>query len=1132
MNTRVLVCIVTSIMCLNTSAQTIRPRSSSALNTGKWYKIAVPKTGVYALDFNFLTKTMNIPAEELKIPTFGVFGYGGGVLSEENNASFYTDLPENSIEVVDNNNNGLIEDGDRILFYAEGPYRKRYNPITERFVHTSAFYSDVQHFFVSTTQGTQKKINLQNVSGSPAKIYTSYDQIAVRDLDSVNPKSSGRIWFSSIMSNFSRSITVPLPESNCTGGTDIHITFSYYTKIATQAVQISVNNQLVKTINPIGSNELIVDTIRMTCPGPNSKLNFSVTSPITDNFYLDYVVVNASSELRYQGQQFSFRFKQLGSDFYQAQIATPASGLRVWNVTDIENIRNVQLNGGGSSAGFVFTNQILNEFIAFDNQNTTPPLYIGKVDNQNLQETQPVDHIIVCNKSWISVAKQLADFHKEESGISTAVVDVDQIYNEYSSGNKDVTAIRRFIRQQFARSTPSESLRTILLFGKACVDYKSIEGNRCQDFVPTYETTVPDDFLESFCTDDYFALLEGAESNLSAPQKTLDVGIGRIPVASLAEAKDALAKIKAYKSKESYHDWRNLTTFVSDDYDDRVDGDFYKQNEETLYKFVSTNSIKTNTSKVYLDAFRQEQFSGGQRYPDAEKLLKDNISYGSLLITYIGHGGSTNWAQERLLSVSDLPIYKNLASLPFMTTATCGFAPFDKPSADKSAGEMFILQKDGGAIALLTTCREVLISDQGPFMGRFIRNFYNRQTSGQFRTFGEIARATKNESNTDLNSQKVVLLGDPALIVNMPQYDIRTTSISNGTDDTLRSLSRMTISGEVRDLSGQRMSDFNGYCEITLFDKKTENRLNYNDETDPRLPKDTFQTQESRIFRGSATVVNGQFTIQFVVPKDINYAMGRGRISYYAADVNTKPYRDASGIDTNVWIGGANLNAPADNKPPVVQLFMNDEKFVFGGITNADPFLFAKISDESGINTTGAGIGHDITGIIDDQVRIPIILNNYYRTLTGDFTQGRVNYPFYQLSEGKHTLKVKAWDVYNNPGEGYTEFIVAKTAGIALRHVLNYPNPFTTNTQFQFEHNRPNQPLDVTIQVMTVTGRVVKRFYKQIQTPGFRVDSQFPWDGRDDMGDRIGRGVYIYVVTIRDTKGESAYQYEKLVLLQ
>lgn len=1113
------------------NSQILRTRADSKLNKGEWYKISTDKTGVYKLDYSFLTKELKIPASQLDLNKIGVFGYGGGVLSESNNSSFYSDLPENSIEIFDQNGNKLLEDGDYILFYAAGPYRWDFNSRTNYFDHTSAFYSDVQHFFISTSEGTQKRVGTQNLTGSPTKIHTSYDFYGVLDQDSINPNQSGRIWFSSSITNFKKNFRLPLPADLCQAGENIFVKYGYFTNISSASLNIGINGIPVKIKALSPNHREVDDTFQTLCPGANATMDFTIPSTITENFYLDYISVNSKGNLSYTGQQFNFRFKEgLGiSNIQQAQFSTNG-GFRVWNVSNIRSINNMTLNSTGGSSGFLFDNETMPEFVAFNSSNAYTPKVVGKISNQNLAGLAKAQNLIISNSKWMDVANQLAQFHKEESGIESQVVDVDKIYNEYSSGNKDVSGIRRFISEQFYKtSTSNLKLSTVTFFGKPCVDAKNILNN-CEDFVPTYETRVPSDFLESFCTDDFFGLLEPTESNLDAPG-TLDVGIGRLPVTTLQEAKDVLGKIKAYKSKESFNDWRNQTTIVSDDYDASSDGSFYTQNEEAS-DYIKGKAIKTNLYKIYLDAFFQEQYSGGQRYEDAEKLLKDNISFGSLVITYIGHGGSTNWAQERILSLNDLGIYKNLNSLPFMTTATCGFAPYDRPTKTKSAGESYLLQKDGGAISLLTTCREVLISDQGPFMSNFIQQFYNRKSDGNFQTFGDISRTTKNALGLNSNSQKVVLLGDPALILNMPKFNVVTTSISNGTDDTLKALSKVKIAGEVRNLSNGILDDFNGYCQVTVFDKKSRNKLNYNDTKDPLIPNDTFEVQTSRIFRGSAIVTNGKFSLEFIVPKDINYAMGRGKISYYAADVNQKPYRDAAGMDSNVWIGGANLNAEKDEKPPVVKLFMNDDKFAFGGVTNSDPFLVAKLSDESGLNTTGAGIGHDITAILDDNIRLPVILNNYYKSDQGNFMQGSIRYPYYQLKQGKHTLKVKAWDVYNNPGEGYTEFYVALDEGIALRHVLNYPNPFTTNTWFQFEHNRPAQPLDVSINVMTISGKVVKRIHQQIFTDGFRVDKQFPWNGRDDFGDPIGKGLYVYVVTIRDSKGDVASQYEKLVILQ
>ncbi len=210
---------------------------------------------------------------------------------------------------------------------------------------------------------------------------------------------------------------------------------------------------------------------------------------------------------------------------------------------------------------------------------------------------------------------------------------------------------------------------------------------------------------------------------------------------------------------------------------------------------------------------------------------------------------------------------------------------------------------------------------------------------------------------------------------------------------------------------------------------------------------------------------------------------------------------------------------------------MNDEKFVFGGTTNEQPMLLVKMEDESGINTAGNGIGHDLVAILDNQQQSAIVLNDYYESELDDYQRGNVKYPFSKLKEGTHTLKVKSWDIHNNSSEDYTEFIVASSAKLALSHVYNYPNPFTTRTQFMFEHNRPCDNMDVTIQIYTVSGKMVKSIHEQVTCDGFRVND-IAWDGRDDYGDAIGKGVYVYKLNVRDSEGNSAHKFEKLVVLR
>lgn len=1116
--TRILLFASYIFICKTSVAQ-----SSSVLSKGNWYKFAIDRSGVYKLDYVFLTQNLKIPTSDLKTDKLGIFGYGGGVLPEYN-VTANPPLAENNIEIIDKNGNGQIDAEDYILFYGDGIFRKSLNTTTSLYSHTSAFYTNTQHFFFTTTEGNNRRLTPVSNSGSATRSFNSFDYFGISDNDTLNPNLSGRIWYSQSINNYKKSFETALPVEQCINGQNIVVSFQYLSKIASGTLQVNINGLTAKTILLSPSDAVQQDSFLVLCPGSDAKISFTILGTISENFYLDYITVNAKANLNYSGKQFNFRFKEEINNIIQFNLSG-ANSAKLWEVGTVGAFKVI------GNRNYTFQN-VGNgtEFVVFEDNNAYTPVAIGKIDNQNLSSLGAAQNLIITSKNWIKQANNLAAFHKEERGITTHVVDIQTIYNEYSSGNKDVTAIRRFIADVYNKSLASDTLKTATLFGKACVDYKNINktANSCEDYIPTYETLYSSNYDVSFCTDDIFGLIYPLDTNLNDIDKQLAIGIGRLPISSEIEATDVVNKIKKYKSAESYGDWRNNIVTVADDYDNAADADFYTQTEN-INKYLATNHIKTLENKVYLDAYLQQQFSGGQRYEDVEKLVKDYFTFGSLLITYIGHGGDANWTQERILSSNNLPIYQNLKSLPFVTTATCGFAPYDKPNASsKSAGEKYFLQKDGGAIGLLTTCREVYISEQGPFMNNFIRSFYAQGA----KTFGEISKLTKNYNLLNNNSQKVVLLGDPALELNMPKYNVVTTSISNGINDTLKSLSRVTIKGEVRDLNNTLMNNFNGFCQVTVLDKPTMNRLNYNDIKDPKIDNDTFITQQSRIFRGSTQVSNGLFSIEFIVPKDINYAMGRGKIAYYAADINQKPYRDASGMDSNVWIGGANLNALADNDAPKVDLYMNDEKFAFGGITNNDPILLVKLFDSSGINTTGAGVGHDITAILDNEVRLPINLNNYYRTEQGSFMKGKINYPFYLLKEGKHTLKVKAWDVYNNPGEGYTEFIVAPSEKIAMKHLLNYPNPFTTNTRFEFEHNRPNQVLDVSVNVMTISGKVVKRMHQKIATSGFRIKDELVWNGLDDYGDKIGRGVYVYTVTIRDSKGETASQYEKLVLLQ
>jgi hypothetical protein len=492
-------------------------------------------------------------------------------------------------------------------------------------------------------------------------------------------------------------------------------------------------------------------------------------------------------------------------------------------------------------------------------------------------------------------------------------------------------------------------------------------------------------------------------------------------------------------------------------------------------------------------------------------------------MNWVGHGGETNWAHERIFNMADIIPLANKEKLPLFITATCEFSRYDLP--DRTAGEWLVVNGKGGAIASITTVRLVYQSANEAIASATFQNLF-RPYEGRFPTLGEVVMEAKNTAGGSDNTRKFTLLGDPALTLNYPRYDVVTTEVNSKpiTADTLKALSQVTIKGELRDDNGNKLTSFNGIVYPLVYDKIVTQQTLNNDGGGVI----NFQLFKNILYKGKASVTNGDFTFTFIVPKDINYQYGYGRISYYADNGN---YTDAHGYTDSIIIGGSADSFMADGNGPKMDIYMNDEKFVFGGTTNADPMLLLKLSDETGINTVGNGIGHDLSAILDDNTQNKVVLNEYYESELDNYQKGAVKYPYTKLKDGRHTLKVKAWDIHNNSSEDYTEFIVASNAKLALSHVYNYPNPFTTRTQFMFEHNRSCNDLNVSVQIYTVSGKLVKSIVQQVYSEGYRVND-IEWNGLDDYGDPIGKGVYVYKLNVRDTEGNSAHKFEKLVVLR
>ncbi|MBK9176970.1 MAG: type IX secretion system sortase PorU [Flavobacteriales bacterium] len=643
---------------------------------------------------------------------------------------------------------------------------------------------------------------------------------------------------------------------------------------------------------------------------------------------------------------------------------------------------------------------------------------------------------------------------------------------------------------------------------------------------------MPSTIRRSYTSDDYFGLLDANEGESTAD--LVDIGVGRLVTHTAEQAREVVDKILAYDQQQllsviqgsctttgdgGIADWRTHVLFVSDDQEgDGFEGVIHMDQSDFLARRVETEHPYLNTEKIYLDAYQQVSTPGGERYPQAIADLRDKVQKGMLLVNYIGHGGEVGWAHERLLDNTTIMSWSNKDRLPLFMTATCEFSRWDDPGRT-SAGELVLLNPNGGGVGLFSTSRLAYSSQNFSLAQDFFDYvFEDTDELGRDQRLGDVYRRTKRDIATSQgtlrNHRNFTLMGDPSMRLALPRHTLRIISYTDTLGnplDTLKALSVVRISGFVDNGSGAPMSDFNGVVIPLVYDKEQTQYTLANDGGTPF----SFGLRKSIIYRGKASVTAGQFSFTFVVPKDINYQVGNGRIACYAESATT----NARGYDNSPLVGGSATNVALDEQGPRIDLYLNDERFVRGGLTDENPLLFAKIYDENGINTVGSSIGHDLLATLNENSEQAIVLNDLYEADLDTYKSGQVRYRFSQLPEGRHTLRLKAWDAFNNSSEGSTEFVVAPSAELALAHVLNYPNPFTTFTQFYFEHNRPCTTLDVQLQVFTVAGRLVKTIGQQVVCDGFRGEPM-AWDGRDDFGDKLGRGVYVYRLKVATLTGE------------
>lgn len=1088
-------------------------KTSSVLEKGKWVKIKTSGRGIYKIPYEKLSSWgFSSPA------SVNVYGYGGRQLSES-----LDDIPVDDLAV---NRTWHGKDGsgkDCLFFFSTGNVTWSLDPSTGNFWHSLNVYTRESFYFLSQEGNSARTVEkLPEFTGQVTHTVTEFNDYVSHEAELVNLIHSGRQWFGeSFIRGSSRSFSLACPSPVQGRNAVLTINAAGRSSDATY-LDISVNGSKLPslTFNAVNTDDatgLYASELKSSYPVQiqSNRVNIDLSYAALNNLsyaWLDFLTVNWRRQLRMEGDELYFRDAENTGNQKVArfQIEGGTSAMRVFDITDPTTISEVPVSFQNNQLSFVRPASSLREYLLFRPGGNFPEAeFAGEVPNQNLHAMEVPEFLVITHPEFISHSERIADFHRSFDGMDVEVVPSVQVFNEFGSGSPDATALRNFIRMLYDRS---RKLKYVMLVGDGSYDNRGILGGR-KAFLPTYQSVNSLLPTSSFVSDDYFVILDKGEDVYNG---LVDLGIGRLPVSTRYEADVVTHKITTYYSKESLGFWRNIACFIGDD------GDYglHMNDSERLADQVNAAHREIQTEKIYFDAYPAVMSPGGKRYPGVTEAINQRVKDGVLVLNYVGHANDRFMADERVLDVSVINSWTNKDKLPIFVTATCEFSRFD--ANDTSAGEYILFNPNGGGIGLFSTTRVVYAISNFYLSQSFYRYIFEKDDQGENLRMGDIIRLAKVNTINTLNNRNFSLLADPALRLSYPRYKVETKTV-NATEvsaftDTLGALNKVTVTGEITDFQGRKLTGFNGTIIPVVYDKVQVLRTLGNAGQEPV----SYKSQSNVIYKGNAAVVNGTFSFSFVIPKDISYKAGKSKIIYYAENGT----QDATGAFEGLYIGGSGNSPITDNTGPEVNLYMDDLSFKPGDRTSRNPLLIAKIYDDNGINTVGSGIGHDITAVLNDDYSRVYVLNDYYRSAKGDYREGTIEFPFRNLPLGEHSLRVKVWDVANNSTEEEIRFVV--TDEFFIDSLYNYPNPVVDHTYFVFTHNQSDAVFQSLIEIFDLSGRKIDEVRTTIASNGTK-STPLRWDfaGR---GIQPRSGIYIYRIIIRSESGQLAQRSGKMMI--
>ncbi len=1144
--------------------------ADSPFSTGNWYKITIPKRGIYQLNSEYLQE-IGINIDSIDPRNIQIWGTNGWVLPELNSAEKpeFTQFPI----IVEGESDGSFDSGDRVLFFGNSAHQIERQGST--FTHEIHPYSDVTHVFLTIGTDSGNRLSTTTLSGSSSATISTFTDFIWKEEElnkAEDRQRSGRYWLGQSIPATAQNIPVSIFRDTIPGilpNQDIRTSGRIYSRaLRTTSYNVSLNSSSVAQLNisrvsggyqSYNGDAAVGRTFSstLTTSIEDDILEMEVIMSNGDDGatgFVDYLRFQAERSLTAENDFLFFLPPENSTpnDITDYQLSGFNNSPIVLDVTDPTNPIRYEVSSNGNDFDFKAPHDDDRQYLAQASL-FVPPVG-SSVASQNIKGLSNYpDYIIVTSETFKPYADELAQYRIND-GLTPLVVTQTEILNEFSGGSTDPTAIRDFLKFLWDRAIidGEATPKHLLLFGDTTYDTKNIIDNAFTNHVLTYQSPNSLSRIGSYGSDDYFGFMDDNEGGFTVGSR-IDIGIGRIPAQNRREARIALDKIYIYENPENAGDWQNMITFAGDDDfpDINLNRDLHVWNADGTADRMNVIDSGLRLNKIYLFDYPEEVTSSGREIPGATADFIKALNSGTLVINYSGHGNTDVLSDEGLFSIDDIPSLTNSDKLSILVTATCQFGRYDNINAQSGAEKLFFAE-NGGAVASFTTTRIVYTSSNPEGGQNFALNIalsqqiLIRDSDGRPATMGEIYMRTKNTSaGSSSNSRRFILLGDPALRIALPSKPVGITEI-NGIDVTasdtvvtIKALDTVTLKGEVSNLDSTFNANYNGVVSVALLDAKRTVSLPQDLEwIDSRgcflyrgsSRECTYEIENSTLFKGSANVINGEFEMTFVLPKDISFNPNQARIVVFADGEDGT----AGGSFTNVIFNGINENAVNDGTGPELDIYLNDESFFNGDLTTDQPKLIVELADSSGINATGTGVGHEIIATIDTNPMRTVTLNEFYQGALNDFSKGRIEYPLEAIPEGNYSLKVRAWDVHNNPSEESIFFEVAQSEDLVIDDVYNYPNPMNNETSFTFEHNQQGNALDVDIRIYTLSGRPVQHLQEFITNTAGSYAS-IPWNGRDRDNDRLGNGTYIYVLRVTADTPEgrkSTEKIEKLVIIR